>query len=84
VTAREPTKTCILPPSHYHPAIMTKRHPPNGDHQPDLFAASFTGIPIHDPRDTMERPLQGVQPNSVQEIPEQSLELWLLKRGHLR
>jgi plasmid replication initiation protein len=27
-----------------------------GDHQPDLFAASFADIPIRDQRDTMERP----------------------------
>jgi len=35
---------------------MTRRSPPSGDHQPDLFAASFADIPIRDQRDTMERP----------------------------
>ncbi len=35
---------------------MTRRVPPNGDYQPDLFAASFADIPIRDQRDTMERP----------------------------
>jgi plasmid replication initiation protein len=35
---------------------MTKRTPPRGDHQPDLFAANFADIPIRDQRDTMERP----------------------------
>jgi plasmid replication initiation protein len=35
---------------------MSKRPPPKGDHQPDLFAASFADIPIRDQRDTMERP----------------------------
>jgi len=35
---------------------MTKRLPPKGDHQPDLFAATFADIPIRDQRDTMERP----------------------------
>jgi plasmid replication initiation protein len=35
---------------------MTKRFPPKGDHQPDLFAANFADIPIRDQRDTMERP----------------------------
>lgn len=35
---------------------MTKRLPPKGDIQPDLFAASFADIPIRDRRDTMERP----------------------------
>ena len=35
---------------------MTRRRPPRGDHQPDLFAASFADIPIRDQRDTMERP----------------------------
>jgi plasmid replication initiation protein len=35
---------------------MTKRLPPRGDHQPDLFAANFADIPIRDQRDTMERP----------------------------
>jgi plasmid replication initiation protein len=35
---------------------MTKRIPPRGDHQPDLFAANFADIPIRDQRDTMERP----------------------------
>jgi plasmid replication initiation protein len=35
---------------------MTKRLPPKGDHQPDLFAANFVDVPIRDQRDTMERP----------------------------
>jgi plasmid replication initiation protein len=35
---------------------MTKRLPPRGDQQPDLFAANFADIPIRDQRDTMERP----------------------------
>lgn len=35
---------------------MTKRLPPKGDFQPDLFAANFADIPIRDQRDTMERP----------------------------
>lgn len=35
---------------------MSKRPPPRGDIQPDLFAASFADIPIRDQRDTMERP----------------------------
>jgi plasmid replication initiation protein len=35
---------------------MAPRPPPSGDHQPDLFAASFADIPIRDQRDTMERP----------------------------
>ncbi|WP_422929710.1 replication initiator protein A [Singulisphaera sp. PoT] len=35
---------------------MSRRLPPRGDHQPDLFAASFADIPIRDQRDTMERP----------------------------
>lgn len=35
---------------------MTKRLPPKGDQQPDLFAANFADIPIRDQRDTMERP----------------------------
>ena len=32
-------------------------------------------------RASLERQLQGIQPNSVQEIIEESLELWLLKHG---
>jgi plasmid replication initiation protein len=35
---------------------MSKRLPPRGDTQPDLFAANFADIPIRDQRDTMERP----------------------------
>src|SRR5215469_2336045 len=35
---------------------MSKRLPPRGDQQPDLFAANFADIPIRDQRDTMERP----------------------------
>jgi plasmid replication initiation protein len=35
---------------------MLKRQAPRGDHQPDLFAASFADIPIRDQRDAMERP----------------------------
>lgn len=35
---------------------MTKRLPPKGDAQPDLFSAIFSDIPVRDQRDTMERP----------------------------
>jgi hypothetical protein len=35
-------------------------------------------------RTSLERQLQGIQPNSVQDILEESLELWLLKHGHLK
>lgn len=35
-------------------------------------------------RASLERQLNGIQPNSVQEILEESLELWLLKHGHLK
>ncbi len=35
---------------------MSKRLPPRGDAQPDLFTANFADIPIRDQRDTMERP----------------------------
>ena len=35
---------------------MTKRQPPRGDIQPDLFVATFADIPIRDQQDTMERP----------------------------
>jgi hypothetical protein len=34
-------------------------------------------------RASLERQLKGIEPNSVQEIIEDSLELWLLKHGHL-
>jgi len=37
-------------------ASMTKRLPPKGDTQSDLFSANFADIPIRDQRDTMERP----------------------------
>jgi plasmid replication initiation protein len=37
-------------------SVMTKRTPPRGDQQADLFAANFADIPIRDQRDTMERP----------------------------
>ncbi len=35
-------------------------------------------------RASLERQLQGIQPNSVQEILEDSLQLWLMKHGHLK
>jgi hypothetical protein len=35
-------------------------------------------------RASLERQLQGIQPNSVQDIIEESLELWLHKHGLLR
>ena len=35
-------------------------------------------------RASLERQLQGIEPNSVQEIIEDSLELWLHKHGHLK
>ena len=34
-------------------------------------------------RASLERQLQGIQPNSVQEILEEALELWLHKHGYL-
>jgi len=34
-------------------------------------------------RASLERQLQGIQPNSVQDIHEESLELWLHKHGYL-
>lgn len=35
---------------------MSRRPPPKGDQQPDLFCACFADIPIRDQRDMMERP----------------------------
>ena len=35
-------------------------------------------------RASLERQLQGIQPNSVQEILEEALELWLHKHGYLK
>jgi plasmid replication initiation protein len=35
---------------------MSRRLPPKGDLQPDLFTANFADIPVRDQRDTMERP----------------------------
>ena len=35
---------------------MSRRLPPKGDTQTDLFTANFADIPIRDQRDTMERP----------------------------
>jgi hypothetical protein len=35
-------------------------------------------------RASLERQLQGIQPNSIQEILEEALELWLLKHRHLK
>jgi plasmid replication initiation protein len=35
---------------------MSKRPPPKGDQQPDMFCAFFADIPIRDQRDMMERP----------------------------
>ncbi len=35
-------------------------------------------------RASLERQLQGIQPNSVQDILEESLELWLHKHGLLK
>src|SRR5438105_4702493 len=35
---------------------MSRRLPPKGDLQPELFTANFADIPVRDQRDTMERP----------------------------
>jgi len=35
-------------------------------------------------RASLERQLAGIQPNSIQEILEDSLELWLLKHGYVK
>ena len=35
-------------------------------------------------RASLERQLKGLQPNSVQDILEEAIDLWLLKNGHAR
>ena len=49
-------RACELKTEVYILQSMSRRLPPKGDFQPDLFAASFADIPIRDQRDTMERP----------------------------
>lgn len=49
--------------TRYHVAAMSRRPPPKGDQQPDLFAANFADIPIRDQRDTMERPFFSLSKN---------------------
>jgi hypothetical protein len=34
-------------------------------------------------RASLERQLQGIEPNSIQEMLEDAIQLWLLKHGHL-
>ena len=42
---------------------MTRRIPPKGDEQLDLFVAVFADIPIRDQRDMMERPFFSLAKN---------------------
>jgi hypothetical protein len=65
-------------------AQVTQSSPLTGVGRVPVGARVRTELAAALKRASLERQLNGIQPNSVQEILEGSLELWLLKHGHLK
>ena len=88
----EPTKQAAeetpakpaLPQSVVAAAQVSATSPLTGVGRVPVGARVRTELAAALKRASLERQLQGIQPNSVQEILEESLELWLLKHGHLK
>jgi hypothetical protein len=73
-----------LPQSVVKAAEVSPTSPLTGVGRVPVGARVRTELAAALKRASLERQLQGIQPNSVQEILEDSLELWLLKHGHLK
>jgi hypothetical protein len=72
-----------LPASVIAAAQVSASSPLTGVSRTPMGARVRTTIAETVKRASLERQLQGIQPNSIQEILEDSLELWLLKHGYL-
>ena len=66
----------VVPASQPSPMMGVGRTPVGARVRTDLATALK--------RASLERQLNGIQPCSVQDILEESIELWLLKHGHLK
>jgi hypothetical protein len=74
----------ILPPSVVAAAQVSTTSPLTGVGRVPVGARVRTELAAALKRASLERQLQGIQPNSVQDILEECLELWLHKHGLLK
>jgi len=80
----EPPAPPPLPQSVVAAAQVSASSPLTGVGRVPVGARVRTELAAALKRASLERQLQGIQPNSVQEIIEDSLELWLHKHGLLK
>lgn len=73
-----------LPQSVLAAAQVTTPSPLTGVGRVPVGARVRTELAASLKRASLERQLQGIQPNSVQDILEEALELWLHKHGLLK
>ena len=71
-----------LPQSIVEAAQVSASSPLTGVGRVPMGARIRTVIAETVKRASLERQLQGIQPNTIQDIHEEALELWLLKHGH--
>jgi len=83
-TTDEPPAPPPLPQAVVAAAQVSPASPLTGVGRVPVGARVRTELAAALKRASLERQLQGVEPNSVQEILEESLELWLHKHGLLR
>jgi hypothetical protein len=74
------------PPARHAPAAVSPPAPSplTGVGRVPVGARFRTELAAALKRTSLERQLQGIQPNSVQDILEEALELWLHKHGLLK
>jgi hypothetical protein len=82
--AAEPLAQPALPASITAAAQVAAPSPLTGVGRVPVGARVRTDLAEKTKRASLERQLLGIQPNSMQEILEESLELWLLKHGYLK
>jgi len=83
-TREEPPAQLPLPEAITAAAQVPAASPLTGVGRVPVGARVRTELASALKRASLERQLQGVQPNSIQEILEDALELWLHKHGLLR
>ena len=79
----EPAPSPALPKSVLAAAEPSAPSPLTGVGRVPVGARVRTPLADSLKRASLERQLAGIQPNSIQEILEDALQLWLLKHGHL-
>jgi hypothetical protein len=79
----EPAASPTLPKSVLAAAEPSAPSPLTGIGRVPVGARVRTELAAALKRASLERQLEGIQPNSVQEILEDAIHLWLLKHGHL-